>query len=108
MIARSRQGQFRLFLGHLFFDGLKQRQALTAAEQALRALGARSSDKARSSAAKAVGLDQIGIYGGLVDAVEPLAADLDAGNDISDGSWDDLAATVGMGPLTALIDELRS
>mgnify|MGYP001812147733 FL=1 len=90
------------------FDGLKQRQALTAAEQALRALGAGSASKARSRAAKAVELDQIGVYDGFVAAVEPLAADLDSGRDISDTGWDDLATTLGMGPLSALIDELRA
>ena len=89
------------------FDGLKQRQALTAAEQALRALGAGSSDKARSSAAKAAELDQIGLYGEFAAAVEPLAANLDSGSGIDDAGWDALAAALGMGPLSALIDELR-
>ena len=89
------------------FDGLKQRKALTAAEQAVRALGAGSGAKARASAAKAAELDQIGLYGGFAEAVEPLAADLESGNAITDSGWDDLATVLGMGPLSALIDELR-
>ena len=89
------------------FDGLKQRQALTAAEQALRALGAGSGDKARSRAVKAVELDQIGAFTGLGDVVDRLASDLDAGNEITNAGWDELATTLGMGPLSALIDELR-
>lgn len=89
------------------FDGHKQRQALTAAEQALRALGDGNAAKARSSAAKAAELDQIGLYGEFVAAVDPLVADLDSGRIIDDAGWDSLAAALGMGPLSALIDELR-
>ena len=44
---------------HEGFDGQKQRRAVTAAEQSLRALGAGSPDKARAGAAKAADLDQI-------------------------------------------------
>ena len=90
------------------FDGQQQRRALTAAEQALRALGAGSPDKARQAAAKAAELDQLGFYAGLVAAVEPAAARLDVGEPIGDAAWDGLVAALGLGPLTGLIDELRS
>ena len=89
------------------FDGQKQRSALTAAEQALRALGAGQADKARKTAAKAAELDQIGLYSDFVATVEPMAAQLDVDGSIDDEAWDTLSATLGMGPLSALIDELR-
>lgn len=89
------------------FDGQKQRSALTAAEQALRALGAGEADKARQRAAKAAELDQIGLYKDFEAAVAPLAEQLDKGEGIADTSWDSLTAALGMGPLGGLIDELR-
>lgn len=89
------------------FDGQKQRSALTAAEQALRALASGQSEKARQSAAKAADLDQVGLYGGFVAVLEPLAKRLDAGVQVDDAGWDSLASSLGMGPLAALIDELR-
>ena len=89
------------------FDGQKQRSALTAAEQALRALGAGDADKARQRAAKAADLDQIGAYDGFLSALEPLAASLDDDGSIDDDAWDGLSAALGMGPLAGLIDELR-
>ena len=90
------------------FDGQKQRSALTAAERALRALGAGDAGKARQSAANAAELDQIGLYAGFVRAVEPLAASLESGQGIDDAGWDGLAEALGMGPLAALIEELRA
>jgi len=89
------------------FDGQKQRSALTAAEQALRTLGAGDAAKARKAAAKAVELDQIGLYSDLADVVEPLAQKLEDGQAIDDEGWDGLATTLGIGPLSGLIDELR-
>lgn len=89
------------------FDGQKQRSALTAAEQALRALGAGDAGKARQRAAKAGELDQIGVYDEFLAAVEPLAASLDDGASIDNEAWDGLAAALGMGPLGGLIDEMR-
>lgn len=89
------------------FDGQKQRSALTAAEQALRSLGSGDAAKARQAAAKASDLDQIGLYMGFVEAVEPLATKLEAGGQVDEAGWDDLSTALGMGPLAALIDELR-
>jgi len=89
------------------FDGQKQRSALTAAEQALRALGSGDPDKARKTAAKAADLDQIGAYAGFVEAVGPLAQRLESGVPIDDAGWDGLAAVLGMGPLSALVEQLR-
>ena len=92
---------------HEGLDGHKQRSAFTAAEHALRALGTANAEKARKAAAKAADLDQIGIYAGLVAAVEPLADRLDRGEAINDAGWDRLVETLGMGPLNGLIAELR-
>lgn len=89
------------------FDGQKQRSALTAAEQALRALGSGQPEKARQTAAKAADLDQLGVYAGFASVVDRLAKRLDSGERIDDAGWDGLAASLGMGPLTGLIDELR-
>ncbi len=89
------------------FDGEKQRRALTAAEQALRALGNGDAAKARSRAARAAELDQIGTYASFVDSLAPLADQIEAGEAISDAGWDHLANSLGMGPLSGLIDELR-
>jgi hypothetical protein len=93
---------------HEGFDGQKQRTALTAAEQALRALGAGNAAKARKTAAQAAALDQIGIYSGFAAAVAPLADRLDGGEAVDDAGWDRLVETLGLGPLSGLIDELRS
>ena len=93
---------------HEGFDGQKQRTALSAAEQALRALGTANADKARKAATKASDLDQIGIYSGLAAAVAPLADRLDRGESIGEAGWDSLVETLGLGPLSGLIDELRS
>ena len=92
---------------HEGFDGQKQRSALTAAEQTLRALGAGDAGKARKAAAKASGLDQIGLYSGLAAAVAPLADRLERGEVIDEAAWDGLVEVLGLGPLSGLIDELR-
>ncbi len=90
------------------FVGQRQRKALTAAEKALRALGGGNAARARKAAAQAVDLDQIGVYSGLDTAVAPLAEKLDRGEAIDDAGWDSLIAVLGLGPLSGLIDELRS
>jgi hypothetical protein len=92
---------------HEGLDGQKQRSALTAAEQALRALGTANAEKARKAAAKAADLDQIGVFSDFVAAVIPLADSLDRGEAIDDAGWDGLGATLGLSPLSGLIDELR-
>ncbi len=89
-------------------DGNKQRNALTAAEQALRALGSGRPDRARKNAAKAAELDQIGVFASFASAVEAAAADLADGGPVSAAHWDGIAVAVGPGPLAFLVDEIRS
>lgn len=97
-----------LGLMHEGFDGQKQRSALTAAEQALRALGSGDGAKAQQRAAKAAELDQIGIYRDFAGEVKAIATGLEAGAAVDDAGWDRLSATLGLGPLSGLIDELRA
>lgn len=86
-------------------DGKKQRNALTAAERALLALGKGDGPRARKSAAKAAELDQVGLYTELPSAVDAAADDLDASSSVSAESWKGLSTVVGPGPLQALIPE---
>ncbi len=51
------------------FDGQKQRNALTAVEQAIKARAAGNMDRTLANARKAEDLDQIGIYAGLTEAI---------------------------------------
>jgi hypothetical protein len=87
-------------------DGKRQRNALTAAENAIRALGAGDAERARKAAAKAVDLDQIGVFTFLASAVGGAAAELEEGR-ITAAAWDEVAAASGPGPLAALVDEAR-
>ena len=87
-------------------DGQKQRNALTAAEQALRALAADDAEKAQRAAARAAELDQISLYAALPDAVAAAVADLDGTGSIGAGTLARLRAAVGPGPLQVLVDEL--
>lgn len=88
-------------------DGKKQRNALTAAENAVKALGRHDPARARRSAATAADLDQVGAFSGLPGAVDRAVNELEASGAISASSWDSLAAAVGPGPVQALIDEAR-
>ena len=88
-------------------DGQQQRKALTAAENALRSLGERHPFKAKRNAFQAVELDQVGAFEGLPNAVEMAIHDIEHGGRVSPDGWDRLAAVVGPGPLSALIDDLR-
>ena len=90
------------------FDGKKQRNALTGAEQALRALANGQSTRAVKNAQKAADLDQIGAYTSLPDAVGMAASELDDAGSVSAASWDRLKEVVGIGPLSFLIDELSA
>jgi hypothetical protein len=87
-------------------DGKRQRNALTAAENAIRALGAGDGVRARSAAVKAVELDQIGAYADFAAAVDRAAVEL-AGGGVSSEAWQAMIDAVGPGPLVALIDEAR-
>ena len=89
-------------------DGKKQRNALTGAEQSLRALAAGDSARARKNAAKAADLDQLGLFADLPAKVAAAADDIETSGVVSSAKWDDLRAVVGAGPLQFLIDELRS
>lgn len=89
------------------FDGKKQRNALTGAENALRALADGNAARATKNAMSATRLDQIGAYAGLEEAVRVAVAELDDRGEVSTASWNLLAGVVGDGPLGFLVDELR-
>lgn len=88
-------------------DGKKQRNALTAAEQAIRALAIGDGDRARLNSAKAADLDQIGLFAALPGAVADGAAQIDAEGAVAPSAWDAVAAAVGPGPLQHLVSEVR-
>ena len=89
-------------------DGRSQRNAFTAAERAVRALGNGDGARATKNAAKAAELDQIGLFAGLPEAVGMAAEQLAASGAVDDAAWDALADAVGPGPLAFLIDEVRT
>lgn len=88
-------------------DGKRQRNALTAAENAVRALGSGNTTKAASAAAKAAELDQLGIYTELPGAVGAGIEEIEAGDRVSNVTWDEISAVVGPGPLQGLVGEAR-
>jgi hypothetical protein len=88
-------------------DGKRQRQALTAAERAIRALGDGIADRAVRSADKAAELDQLGVFAGLPEAVGVAAGEIEDAGAVSASGWDGVAGAVGPGPLRFLVDELR-
>jgi len=88
-------------------DGKKQRNALTAAENSVRALASSNTTKAASAAAKAAELDQLGIYAELPGAVGAGIAEIEAGDRVSNVTWDEISAVVGPGPLQGLVGEAR-
>lgn len=90
------------------FDGQKQRRALNAAEQTLRALAEGNAGQARKASAKAADLDQIGLYADFALAVTPLVAQIEAGSSVDDAGWTSLVDTLGIGPLAGLVEELRA
>ena len=88
-------------------DGQAQRQALTAAERALEALGRKDSAGARGAVATAVEKDQVGLFAALADAVFLAASELETDDEISASTWDVLADAVGPGPLQGVVDQIR-
>ncbi len=88
-------------------DGQSQRRALTAAEQAIQALGAGDGDRAVAAARRAAELDQVGAFADLVGAVAVAAADLTASGAVGTAAWDGVAAAVGPGPLAVEVEALR-
>ena len=87
-------------------DGHKQRQALTAAERAVEHLVAGKPDDAERASQRAAELDQIGVFAGLVAAVEGVAGDLRSGVPIAGDHRVALRDAVGVGPLSELVDQL--
>ena len=90
------------------FDGKKQRNALTAAENALRALADGNRKRALANASRAAELDQIGVYTDLAGAVTDIVDELDDGARPNAAAWDRVAATLDAGPLMFLVEELRA
>lgn len=88
-------------------DGQAQRQALTAAERALEALGRKDPGAARSAVATAVERDQVGLFASLADAIYLAASQLEEDKEIPESTWNQLADAVGPGPLQALVEQLR-
>lgn len=88
-------------------DGQKQRQALSAAERAIEALGRGDSAAARMAVATAVERDQIGLFASMADAVYLAASELDEDGGVSDATWNTVADAVGPGPLQALVEQHR-
>lgn len=88
-------------------DGQSQRQALTAAERALEALGRKDAAGARSAVATAVEKDQIGLFAALADAVYLAASELESDDEIAPATWDVLADAVGPGPLQGVVEQIR-
>lgn len=88
-------------------DGKRQRNALTAAERAIRALGNGKGDRAMSNARKAADLDQIGLYAALPGAIDAAAAQLETSGAVDEDGWNAVANAVGAGPLEFLVTEVR-
>ncbi len=88
-------------------DGHKQREALAAAERSLLLLQKNRPADALEAAARAAALDQVGVFGGLPDAIARVAAFHQAAEPVPSETWAQLADVVGPGPLAAHIAELR-
>lgn len=88
-------------------DGQKQRQALTAAERAIEALGRKDPAGARMAISTAVERDQVGLFASLADAVYLAASELEADGEITAATWNQVADAVGPGPLQALVEQFR-
>jgi hypothetical protein len=88
-------------------DGHLQRQALTAAERAIEALGRRDHAAARTAIATAVEKDQVGLFAALADAIQLAASELEHGGELSESTWNVLADAVGPGPLQGLVESVR-
>lgn len=88
-------------------DGQKQRQALTAAERAIEALGRGDASAARMAIATAVERDQVGLFSALADAIYLAASELESDGEITAPTWNQVADAVGPGPLQALVEQYR-
>ena len=87
--------------------GRLQRQALSAAERAIQALGRGDPVAARMAISTALERDQTGMYVGVADAVDLAAGLLERDRPISQEVWGHLADAVGPGPLQAWVEAVR-
>jgi len=88
-------------------DGQKQRQALTAAERAIEALGRKDAAAARMAISTAIERDQVGLFASLADAIYLAASELESDGEIGASTWNQVADAVGPGPLQALVEQYR-
>jgi len=87
-------------------DGQRQRRALSAAESALRALAAGDPARARTAAAKAAALDQIGVYAAFAGLVRRAAGEIEQMGGVADTTRDGLRGSLAPGPLAAAVQGL--
>lgn len=86
-------------------DGQQQRQALSAAENALHGLvRGGQPDRAVRAAAKAEALDQVGLFAGLEAAVAQAATEVAEEGAVSAAARQRLLDVVGPGPLEQIIE----
>ncbi len=88
-------------------NGKRQRNALTAAERSLEALGTGDGERATRVAGKAFDLDQLDLFTALPAAVAAAADDLTTSGKVEADTWYALETAVGPGPLQYLIQEMR-
>ncbi len=89
-------------------SGRLQRQALTAAERAIEALGRGDPVSARMAFSTALDKDQTGMYWGVADAFDLVVGMLERNEGIAEQAWSQLADAVGPGPLQALVEAVRN
>ncbi len=86
-------------------DGQQQRRALTAAEQALKALAAGDAPGATEAAGRAAELDQTGMFMALPALVMAAGDEVEQDGRASVEAWQLIATTLGPGPLAAFAEE---
>jgi hypothetical protein len=89
-------------------DGQKQRRALTAAEQALRALADGNGDAARRAIARAVELDQVQMFGEVAPLIDDAASEVHTGGGLTAERWRAIAGALGPGPLAAFAEQMSA
>lgn len=88
-------------------DGHKQRQALSAAERALKLLSSpETAGRAQSAASKAEELDQIALFAGLAEAVAQAAREVQSDGGVNEATRGTLLTVVGPGPLEPLVAQI--
>lgn len=86
-------------------DGQKQRRALTAAEQAIRALADGDGDTARRAIARALQLDQVAMFGEVAPLIDDAAAEVERAGGLAAERWRAIARALGPGPLAAFAEQ---